>query len=439
MNLQSLRQQRNELADKMKALVPLNAESGTIDLNGEVTEEALSQYQALGRQVSALDATISVAESQEQVEANRAAVASIVAQRDGVSVDEATANIEAKREAWGAVVYDRLATSKHALPTRATEEQREIMNVNTGTDNQGGFAVPDEVVSGELLVELNHENVIRGLARTGTVQSGVQFALPIFDLEAYEGIAASKPRAKAESDTVAGAPPATPAAFNEARIEFQVSNVPAVPISREFLQDTTIANFTTEMLNGMAEMLGSWELGVMSAHANPTGAVKIRGYLADAGDAGQVAGAADTFTVTDLQRLYGRVRSRYRRNGTFVLGRGVIGTAIGFTIGTVPAWTPGFPDGRGGVGSPMLLGIPYVENDAMADHTAAANTPFISLGDMSRYRVYDVAGAMQLNTYDDSRFGQNYAIGVQVFNRTGARLATAQTGANAPVQFLKSK
>lgn len=438
MSLATLRQQRNELADKMKALVPINAETGQIDMNGkELSDEDLAKYQALGRQVQAMDTLITGEESAEAVEASRNVVAEALAAKNGVSTDEARATVQEKRRAWSNVLWDQLGTElKLNLPARATEEQRELLNINTGDDAKGGYAVPSEVID-ELMVELNNENVVRPLATVGTRASGVTARVPIFDLVAYEG-GTGKPAAKAESDSVAGNP-VSPDPFAAAEIEFQVSQVPAVAISEEFLQDSTIDGFANEMLSGMAEMLGSWENGLMSAHAAPSGATKIRGFLVDAGDAGSVAGAADSFDVNDLAKLYGALKSRYRRRATFMLGRQVITKAITFTVGQVPAWTPGFPNGRGGVGSPTLLGIPYVENDSMPSHEDPAGSRFIALGDFRRYRVYDVAGSLSLRTYTDSRFAQNHAIGVQVFNRTGARLVTAQSGLASPLIYMKSK
>ena len=178
----------------------------------------------------------------------------------------------------------------------------------------------------------------------------------------------------------------------------------------------------------------------MSAHAAPAqnSTTKIRGYLVDA-NKGADAATADTVVAKDFQNLLGSIRGKFRRRSTLMIGRSLFGDVIGFTIGNIPAWVPGFPDGRGGAGQAFLFGVPFVENDVLGAKTANPGTPIASVGDMSRYRILDVAGALRTNVYNDSRYGENYAIGVQVFNRVGARLVTAQTGDQAPVRWLASK
>ena len=437
--IKQLRDQRNRLAEQMKALVPISEKTGDVDIRSDmpVSDDDLKKFLALGTHVQALDALLAVEENRLALAAARDAAVDGVAAQRGVGKDEARSVVAKKRRAFASLAFDDLA-AQHGLDRRfANDEHRQIMAVDTGSGAKGGYTVPDEII-GELLVEVGHRNVIRPMSTVRQAATGVTFSVPIFDLVAYEGEANSAPRSIPERVTVDVSNPPNPDVFERNQIEFQFSEVPVVPISVGFLQDTTISNFEQTLLDGMVTMLGSWELGLMTAHAAPAGDTKVRGYLVDATKAAQ-AGTADTLHVDDLLKLYSNVLPHHRMNGTWVIGRTAIADILPLTIGqNLPIWSPGFP-GASGTGGQRILGHPFVEDAKLGNKESAPDTPMISFGDMRAYHVFDVAGALKLKTYADSPFARNNLIGVQVFNRFGARLVTAQADYHAPVQYLTSR
>jgi HK97 family phage major capsid protein len=102
------------------------------------------------------------------------------------------------------------------------------------------------------------------------------------------------------------------------------------------------------------------------------------------------AGAAGTFSETDLFNLQGDLKEPYQLNASWTMNRAIMTEIRGFTAGTAggPLWQPGL---QAGVPA-LLLGRPYTLFQDMSA-TSAATDLIIAYGDFKKgYKIVDRKG-----------------------------------------------
>jgi HK97 family phage major capsid protein len=135
--------------------------------------------------------------------------------------------------------------------------------------------------------------------------------------------------------------------------------------------------------------------------------------------AGKTGTTGQTLTVIydDLVDLKHSVNRAYRKNAKFMMNdlSVAIVSKIKETTGR-PIWEAGITAGA----PDMLLGHPVVTNDDVA--VMAANAKSIAFGDLSQYKIRDIANSVIMRRFDDSAFALNGQVGFCGWMRTGGNL-----------------
>jgi HK97 family phage major capsid protein len=302
------------------------------------------------------------------------------AQRKLEAIDERTAApVEAKQSRaieFDAEVDYRSAFGEYLrygfgdLPGEMRAALRENRAQSAGTNSEGGFTVPTELIP-ELIKSmaayspLFDENITRQLVTA----SGNPLTMPTTNDTSKTAVLLAENATASANDAV----------FGQVTLGAYKYTSGLIKVSNELLQDTAI-NLETELRGLMAERFGR---GVGAALTTGTGSNQPNGIVTAAG-AG-ITGAVSTISFDDLIDLQHSVDPAYRRAPS---------TAFMFNDSTLQALRKIKDDEGNYIWQPAsvatgaaatILGEQYVINQAMANIGASAVS--VLYGDMQKFIV----------------------------------------------------
>lgn len=279
--------------------------------------------------------------------------------------------------------------------------------MSTTTPAEGGYTVPSEVAA--MVVDaLKAFGGMREVAEIITTESGNPLSYPTSDGTGEVGEIVAENAAAASGEITFGTVALNPFKYSSKKI--------ALPV--ELIQDAAI-DVVQFVVNRLAQRIGR----ITNTHyTTGTGSGQPSG-LATRATSGKVGTTGQTLTVIydDLVDLEHSVNSAYRRGAAFMMADSSVKVVrkIKDTAGR-PIFTPSY-DAGGTAGAPdTLLGRPLVVNDDVATMGASARS--ILFGQLSQYKIRDVAGSVSMRRFDDSAFALNGQVGFCGWMRTGGNL-----------------
>jgi HK97 family phage major capsid protein len=374
----NLSEQRAKLVHDWRAILD-KAESESRAL----TTDEKSQVEKIEQDIDALKATIEARAKFEAVD--RAIVPE--SQRAEKAVKETPAG-DYRTAFWNAM------RSGVATP--------ELRDHKVGTDSLGGFLVPDEFRN-ELIMALNEQNIIRGLATTFTTQSGVM-TIPV---NSAHGSASWKAEEAA----------------------YATSDETFAEVTLNAYKGTALIKLTEELLNDSAFPMESFvaqefgrRLGKLEEEAfvNGDGSSKPTGIVGGA-TVGKTAAATNAITADELADLYHALGRAYRSKATWVMGDSTVKLIrklkTGVSSDNTYLWQAGLKDGE----PDRLFGRPVVVSEFMPAATTGLKP--VIFGDISYYYIGDrQAMSMQRLT---ELYAANGHVGFRQFKRTDGKLSLA--------------
>jgi HK97 family phage major capsid protein len=291
---------------------------------------------------------------------------------------------------------------------RQQAEQRGTQLV--GTDNVGGYTVPDEMMRpiDNALLQFG------GMRQTSTIiATATGAALPI---------------PTANDTTISGEIIAEDSAVNEQTVAFGQVTLNAykysskmIPISVELLQDSA-----TNMPAFLGARIGERIGRITNAHATTgDGSSKPYGIVTGASTSGITAATSGVYAFGEILSLIHSVDPAYRQNARFMFADATLLILKQMKDSQnrpiwMPSLVPGEPDTFGGYG--------YVINQSVATGSGAKAILF---GDLSKYYIRDVLGITLLRL--NERYAEYHRVAFLAFARFDGRLIDAGT---KPVKYL---
>lgn len=385
--IQALRERKNELARQANELLANN---------GEKTwpKEDQAKYDGIMDEMERVNAQIAAHQRMLDAEADQHFNGTPPGKKTGTS-DEIDALM-------AVALYMRHGNNVSA------EQAIAIRNaMSTTTPAEGGYTVPSEVAA--MVVEaLKAFGGMREVAEIITTETGNPLSFPTSDGTAEVGEIVAENAGAALGEMTFGT-----AALNVFKYS---SKKIALPI--ELIQDSAVdvVRFVIERLTTRLGRITN------THHTVGTGSGQPTGIMAGA-TSGKVGTTGQTTTVIhdDLVDLVHAVNRAYRTRAKFMMADSSVKVIrkIKDSAGR-PIFTPSYDAGIKQGAPDMLLGYPLVVNDDVA--AMAANAKSIAFGDLSQYKIRDVASSFSVRRFDDSAFALNGQVGFCGWMRTGGNL-----------------
>ena len=275
--------------------------------------------------------------------------------------------------------------------------------MSTTTGSEGGYTVPSEIAT-MVINKLKAYGGMREVAEIITTDSGNPLSFPTNDGTGEVGEIVGENVAAGSGETTFGTLPLNVFKYSSKKI--------ALPI--ELVQDSAI-DVIAFVVGRLAERIAR----IQNTHFTVgAGTTTPDGVIAKA-STGKTGTTGQTLTVLydDLVDLKHSVNRAYRTKAKFMMNdlSVAVVSKLKDTTGRpiwVPAVTEGAPD--------MLLGAPVVTNDDVA--VMAANAKSIAYGDLSQYKIRDVANSTSIRRFDDSAFALLGQVGFCGWQRSGGNL-----------------
>lgn len=243
--------------------------------------------------------------------------------------------------------------------------------LETGTDSEGGYLVPDEFER-TLVQGLTENGIVRAHAHVITTSSGLH-KIPVV---AAHGSAAwiDEEGAYTDSDEVFG------------QVQLDAHKVGTlIKVSEELLNDSAF-NLERYITSEFSRRIGDKEeeaFLIGNGSSKPTGMLNATG----GGTVGVTAAGTAAITADELVDLYYALKAPYRKNAIWVLNDTTIKLIRKLKTGDGQyLWQPGIKDGE----QNMILGRPYYTSPYMPSAAAGAKT--IIFGDLNYYWIGDRVG-----------------------------------------------
>lgn len=279
--------------------------------------------------------------------------------------------------------------------------------MSTTTPAEGGYTVPSEVAA--MVVDaLKAFGGMRDVAEIITTESGSSLSFPTSDGTAEVGeIVAENATATLGEMT-----------FGTVALNVFMYSSKQIALPLQLIQDSAI-DVVQFVINRLTDRLGritNTHYTVGTGSGQPAGLI-TQSTLGKGGLTGQTT----TVIYDDLVDLVHSVNRAYRGRGKFTMADSSVKVVrkIKDTAGR-PIFTPSY-DGGITAGAPdTLLGYPLTINDDVP--AMAANAKPIAFGDLSQYKIRDVAGSFSVRRFDDSAFGLKGQAGFCGWMRSGGNL-----------------
>jgi HK97 family phage major capsid protein len=309
---------------------------------------------------------------------------------------------DSQRAVEKAVEVDKAADYRKAFwgAMRTGQLSPELRDHKVGTDSLGGYLVPDEFRR-ELVMALNEENVIRGLATVFPTTSGTM-TIPV---NSAHGSASWKTEEAAYSTSDETFAEVTLNAYKATAL---------IKVSEELLNDSA---FPVESL--LATEFGR-RLGKLEEEAfiNGDGSAKPTGIVGGSAE-GATATATNAITADELTNLYHGLARPYRARATWVMNDSTIKLIrklkTGVSNDNTYLWQAGLQDGE----PDRLFGRPVVASEFMPAATTGLKP--IVFGDISYYYIGD-RQAMSMQRLVEL-YAANGHVGFRQFKRTDGKLS----------------
>ncbi|MDP3088858.1 MAG: phage major capsid protein [Methylotenera sp.] len=382
-NIQAMREKIANLAQSANKLL---ADKG----DQTWTKDEQTQFDNFTTEIEALKSQISAIEKMRDLEADNFFNAAVTSAKkdDGMTIDALTA----------VALYMRFGNN--VSPEQAIAV-RNAMSTTTGAE--GGFTVPSEI-SAMVITKLKAFGGMREVAEIITTDSGNPLSFPTNDGTGEVGEIVGENAAATLGETVLGTLPLNVFKYSSKKI--------ALPI--ELIQDSAI-DVVAFVVARLAERIAR----IQNTHFTTGAGTTLPDGIVPKSAIGKTGTSGQTLTVIydDLVDLKHSVNRAYRRNARYMMNDLSVSlvSKIKDTTGRpiwVPAVTEGAPD--------MLLGAPVVTNDDVA--VMAANAKSIIYGDLSQYKIRDVANSTSIRRFDDSAFALLGQVGFCGWQRSGGNL-----------------
>lgn len=383
-NIQAMREKISNLANLANKLL---ADKG----DQTWTKEEQATFDGYTNEIEALKNQVKAAEKMRALEADDFfnAAGNTPAKKDGdMTIDALTA----------VALYMRFGNN--VSPEQAIAV-RNAMSTTTGSE--GGYTVPSEIAT-MVINKLKAYGGMREVAEIITTDSGNPLSFPTNDGTGEVGEIVGENVAAGSGETTFGTLPLNVFKYSSKKI--------ALPI--ELVQDSAIdvIAFVVARLAERIARIQNTHFTVGAGTTTPDGVI-AKASTGKTGTTGQTL----TVLYDDLVDLKHSVNRAYRTKAKFMMNdlSVAVVSKLKDTTGRpiwVPAVTEGAPD--------MLLGAPVVTNDDVA--VMAANAKSIAYGDLSQYKIRDVANSTSIRRFDDSAFALLGQVGFCGWQRSGGNL-----------------
>jgi HK97 family phage major capsid protein len=430
-NLSQLQDERKHLANKCKEL---DAKRD----GGVFSDEARSEFSASKERIIEIDGKVE--ELREAADA-AAFVAGLDANRDSVERDH-----HAKRSSGELSVADRQRAfvAKFCKPeSLVSDEERSLISrvgnskgsaqgllssapksieearnasfegdqraQSVGTNSEGGFTVPDEMMQA-IEVALLAYGGVRENATVIRTATGADLPIPTVNDTSNKGAILAENTQVSDVDVT----------FGQLVLQSYKYSSKQVKASVELLQDSSI-NLPAFLGAALGERLGR----ILNEHfTTGTGTNQPNGIVTGSADSGVTTASNTAITRDELVSTMMSVDASYRRDGKWMISDTILQQILKLTDATnQPLWLPGQ---NGPIGD-TILGAPYVINN---DMPTGASAKAVLFGDLSKYIVREVVGMefLQLN----ERYADYHQVGFLAFLRANGDLLNAGTN---PVKY----
>ena len=389
MTIQALREKIEALAKQAKNMI---AEKG--DQSWSTEEQA--KYDGFINQIEEAKAGIKRLEQMRELEAqNFFNDASEDARKRAAKSGKDPVEIDAMQAVALYLRHGNNVTAEQAIAIRNA--------MSTTTTTEGGYTVPTEVAK-MVIDALKAYGGMRDVAEIITTEGGNPWNFPTSDGTAETGEIVAENAAASAGDMTFGTVALNPFMYSSKKI--------ALPW--QLISDSAV-DVVGFVVNRLATRLGR----ITNTHyTTGDGSSKPFGLMART-SAGKTGTTGQTLTVIydDLVDLKHSVNRAYRKNGKWMMNdlSVAVVSKIKETTGR-PIWEAGITAGA----PDMLLGHPVVTNDDVA--VMAANAKSIAFGDLSMYKIRDIANSVIMRRFDDSAFALNGQVGFCGWMRTGGNL-----------------
>ena len=396
MDIQTLREQRNEAAKEARHLLDSIEPEHWNDDHNQQYDQIMVSIERFDNQIERLD-------KQLQIEAANYAITQKRADRDETSVDEAHS-----KEVMEKSIFNRFIRGGiHALSAEQREyvDQRRFRNdLSTGTDAEGGYLVPTDFAT-RLIEAMKLFGNMRLVATIQQTDNGAPIEWPVADNLDQEGeIVAENTEVDDEDPT-----------FGIKSIGAYKYSSKGVAVPFELLQDSAIdiEAYIIKLLAQRIARISNRHFTVGSGTGQPWGIMTRATKGADA--------AATTITYDNMVDLEHSVDPAYRMNGCgLMFADGALKTVKKLKDGDDrPLWVPGMATSE----PDTILGYPYTINQYMDG--PAGGKKSVAFGQLSNYLIRDVM-AITLFRMTDSAYTRKGQVGFLSFARMDGDLLDAK-------------
>ena len=297
---------------------------------------------------------------------------------------------------------------RHGFGSLTAEERSMVQKRGTatqvaGTDNLGGYLVPQEF-SNELDVATLFTGEVERLAKKLNTASGGLLDYPTVDDTATDANLVSEGSAVTVQDMTFA---------NKQLSAYNYSSL--VKVSQQLLQDSAF-DLNSFLVEAMGERISR---ATNAAFTTGTGSSQPQGIVTGSSLGNTAAGAA-AITADDVLDLIYSVDASYRNKPSFgLMAHDNVITAVralGISSSNdYPIWQPGMA-----VGQPdRIFGVPvYVNNDM--DDTIAATKKTMIAADFSKYVVRNAGGVQMLRL--NERFADELEVGFVAYKRSDSKV-----------------
>ena len=297
---------------------------------------------------------------------------------------------------------DQARTRRKMAESRATQV--------VGTDNVGGFTVPDEML-GPIEINLLAYGAVRQVATVFSTATGEKYSVPTVNDTSNEGRLLAEDTAATETTTT----------FGQTSLNSYKMSSDMIPVSLELMQDSR-SNMPVLIGNLLSERIAR---GANRYFTTGTGSSQPQGVVAGAANSSVTTAAAATITLANVQSLLHSIDPAYRINSQFMFNdtTALLLRNLADTTGR-PLWQLGMAYGL----PDTIAGYPYVINQHMA---SGANSKAMLFGDFSKFYIREVL-SLQLTRLDE-RYAEYHRTAFIAVARYDSKLINAGT---APIKYL---
>lgn len=383
MNAKQMREKRAALVEQMQGMVAA-AKAEARNLNNEEN----AKFDAISNEVDELRSAVARIERAEELKKELGA-------KEEVREAAPAKKMEA-RAAFGAYLRKGIA-GMNAEERAAFQEVRGTNTQKAGTDNLGGFLVPEDMSSEISATELFKSDMEK-YARIINTSAGNKFMYPAVDDTGVSASILGEGVAETVSDMT----------FSNIEFDAYTYSSKVVKVSHQLLQDSAF-DLNGFLAEALAERLNR---GINGHLTTGTGSSQPQGVVAGSA-LGKTAASASAITIAELLDLMYSVSASYRNNpsAAFMMNSATLAAVrkLGFgSSNDAPVFVAGVNDGVD-----RVFGKPVIINEDM-DGIATGKKSVI-FGDMKQYGVRQAGGVQLLRL--DERYADALSVGFIAYKR----------------------